>query len=55
MPSNDHDLQSPTENALISPGDEPEDSKVKLKKDIGLLEGVAIVLGIMLGSGKSLI
>ena len=28
--------------------------KVKLKKELGLLEGVAIIIGIIVGSGTSL-
>ncbi|CAH0554028.1 unnamed protein product [Brassicogethes aeneus] len=49
MPSNNKEVQSPTENSLIEC--EEQDGKVKLKKELGLLEGVAIVLGIMFGSG----
>jgi solute carrier family 7 (L-type amino acid transporter), member 5 len=57
------DLPSPTvtEMALVSPDTEsvpplPEDhvegtGKVKMKKELGLLEGCAIILGIILGSG----
>ena len=37
-------------------GNRPEDvdgsSPVQLKKELGLLEGVAIILGIIIGSGK---
>lgn len=29
-------------------------NKVQMKKQLGLLEGVAIILGIILGSGKNL-
>lgn len=32
--------------------DEALDGKIRMKKEIGLLEGVAIILGIILGSGK---
>lgn len=48
------ELQCPDGNKLISPINSPldEDSqKVKLKKELGLLEGVAIILGIIFGSG----
>ena len=31
--------------------EDEEDEKVKLKKELGLLEGVAIILGIIIGSG----
>lgn len=30
---------------------EAENEKVKMKKELGLLEGVAIILGIIFGSG----
>lgn len=43
------DLNSPTEMALME-GNQKED-KVKMKKQLGLLEGVAIILGIIFGSG----
>lgn len=49
------DLPSPTGDMLISPINstlEGEPEKVKLKKELGLLEGVAIILGIIIGSGK---
>lgn len=47
------ELQSPTENKLISPDmDTSElDGKIKMKKHMGLMEGVAIILGIIFGSG----
>ena len=31
--------------------DEAKDQQVKMKKELGLLEGVAIILGIIIGSG----
>lgn len=49
------ELQSPTEDVLISPSrdhDETGDDKIKMKKHMGLMEGVAIILGIIFGSGK---
>lgn len=53
------DINSPSEVGLISPTVEQmqrmmdeDDNKVKLKKQLGLLEGVAIILGIIFGSGK---
>ena len=32
-------------------GENNEGEKVKMKKQLGLLEGVAIILGIIIGSG----
>lgn len=53
------ELNSPSEVGLISPAVEQmermmdeDDGKVKMKKQLGLLEGVAIILGIIFGSGK---
>ncbi|XP_037902969.1 large neutral amino acids transporter small subunit 1-like [Hermetia illucens] len=54
-----NDLPSPSEIALITPRSETapsvpgmqQDEKVHMKKQLGLLEGVAIILGIILGSG----
>lgn len=48
------DVQSPTENKLLPEMslDEIGDDKIKMKKHMGLLEGVAIILGIIFGSGK---
>lgn len=51
------ELQSPTEDILISPSkdsNEIADEKIKMKKHMGLMEGVAIILGIIFGSGKYL-
>lgn len=60
------ELHSPTEDVLVSPGSEslppienngPTNDgggggeRVKMKKELGLLEGVAIILGIIFGSG----
>ena len=33
------------------PSDSSGESHVKLKKELGLLEGVAVILGIIIGSG----
>lgn len=53
-------VQSPTEDQLITPVDPtlnlPRDDtvvneKIKMKKHMGLLEGIAIILGIIFGSG----
>lgn len=44
------DLPSPTELNLITPERE-NGGKIKMKKQLGLLEGVAIILGIIFGSG----
>lgn len=52
------ELNSPTEMELISPTEErdmslvdDDNGKVRMKKELGLLEGVAIILGIIFGSG----
>lgn len=42
---------------LVTPKEETKanwegDDKVRMKKQLGLLEGVAIILGIIFGSGK---
>lgn len=34
------------------PKDDSSSGKVRMKKQLGLLEGVAIILGIIFGSGK---
>lgn len=58
----EQNLQSPTEQPLVSPvsatGDGPPaasdndgNGKVQMKKQLGLIEGVAIILGIIFGSG----
>lgn len=38
-------------NTSIVTTPEAEDDRVKMKKQLGLLEGVAIILGIICGSG----
>lgn len=56
---NPSELPSPSEQVLVSPGSERErfdgltekDERVQMKKQLGLLEGVAIILGIIFGSG----
>lgn len=49
-------IQSPTgtEMELVSPTDSlpPEVKGNRMKKELGLLEGCAIILGIIFGSGK---
>lgn len=45
------DLPSPTELNSITPDNE-KGGKIKMKKQLGLLEGVAIILGIIFGSGN---
>lgn len=55
-------LNSPSEQPLVTPGGNGElplfpgsddkNDKVKMKKQLGLLEGVAIILGIIFGSGR---
>lgn len=46
------DLGSPTELLPSDNNDVSDEGKVKMKKQLGLLEGVAIILGIIFGSGK---
>ena len=48
---------SKTEKVAESGGDagkEDDDDKVRMKKELGLLDGTAIILGIIIGSGKKL-
>lgn len=55
-------LNSPSEQPLVTPGGNWElrqfpanggaTEKVQMKKQLGLLEGVAIILGIIFGSGR---
>lgn len=60
MPTTNN-LQSPTEAPLVSPSsemvpatdlDSADNGKVKMKKQLGLVEGTAIILGIIFGSGE---
>lgn len=60
MPTTNN-LQSPTEAPLVSPSsevvpatdlDNADNGKVKMKKQLGLVEGTAIILGIIFGSGE---
>lgn len=44
------ELPSPSDKLLVSPSVETDD-KVKMKKQLGLLEGCAIIVGIICGSG----
>lgn len=56
MTQNTPDLPSPAGDKLISPingTSEDDTGKIKLKKELGLLEGVAIILGIIFGSGNN--
>lgn len=56
-----NNLQTPTEAPLVSPSsdgapanpDASDNGKVQMKKQLGLVEGVAIILGIIFGSGTS--
>lgn len=50
MASSSQPVNSPSGAFLMTPVDE-KPAKVRLKKELGLLEGVAIILGIILGSG----
>jgi solute carrier family 7 (L-type amino acid transporter), member 5 len=54
------ELQSPTETVMelvqspttsVPPTDEEGNGKNQMKKELGLLEGCAIILGIIFGSG----
>lgn len=57
-----NNIQSPTEMPLVSPISEMAsaenhkcengNAKVQMKKQLGLTEGTAIILGIIFGSGK---
>lgn len=60
MPGQSNGLQSPTEMPLVTPssevgpaltGDKNSD-KVQMKKQLGLVEGIAIILGVIFGSGE---
>lgn len=42
-------------SSAVSPSDgeaPPKDEGVKMRKELGLLEGTSIILGIIMGSGK---
>lgn len=46
-------LMTPTEDRKDLPGgQDPDTGKLQMKKQLGLMEGVAIILGIIFGSGK---
>lgn len=47
------ELPSPSDKLLINPvaASVGDDDKVKMKKQLGLLEGCAIIVGIICGSG----
>lgn len=46
-------LVSPTSDIIPAiPNSNTNDDRVQMKKQLGLLEGVAIILGIIFGSGK---
>lgn len=45
------ELVSPSEQQLVN---DAQDNTVRMKKQLGLLEGVAIILGIIFGSGMIL-
>lgn len=59
-----NNLQSPTDMPLVNPmngsvasmrsqnASDEGNGKVKMKKQLGLIEGVAIILGIIFGSGE---
>lgn len=58
-----NDIQSPTEFPLVSPSSDgapatsngSDNGKVQMKKQLGLVEGTAIILGIIFGSGTKFI
>lgn len=59
MPAESNGLQSPTERPLVSPSNEgvpatidKNSDKVQMKKQLGLVEGIAVILGVIFGSGK---
>lgn len=43
------ELNSPAGQELLP--DTPNNEKVRMKKELGLLEGIAIIIGIICGSG----
>lgn len=57
-----NNLNSPTEIPLVSPSSDivsavpgqggNDNGKVQMKKQLGLVEGIAIILGVIFGSGK---
>jgi hypothetical protein len=48
------DVLTPTSEGMLMTPMSEEGEKVRLKKQLGLLEGVAIILGIIFGSGQYL-
>lgn len=46
-------INSDDEGSILSPSDNQQKpmGKVQMKKQLGLLEGIAIILGIIFGSG----
>lgn len=53
-----NNIQSPTEAPLMTPSSEVVSAengngKVQMKKQLGLTEGTAIILGIIFGSGMN--
>ena len=47
----------PSSSAVVSPDGEapPKDEGVKMRKELGLLEGTSIILGIIMGSGTLIV
>lgn len=43
---------APNDNNAISDPKKSDNEKVQMKKQLGLIEGIAIILGIIFGSGK---
>lgn len=59
MPTESNGLKSPAEQPLVSPSNElapgttdKNSDKVQMKKQLGLIEGIAVILGVIFGSGK---
>lgn len=45
----------PGSSAVVTPNEgdaHPKDEGVKMRKELGLMEGTSIILGIIMGSGK---
>lgn len=45
-------LLQPSAVATPNDGETPKDEGIKMRKELGLMEGTSIILGIIMGSGK---